>query len=135
MKKIFFTFVILFGFIVSQNSYALGHVSRDCPTLGAKESFTMSWFDNEWLYTYSVLLKKEGLTGSSFEWHQSGSNWEFKMRSAAGIHPWSSGNMDDYWSGVYGIHYWYNSDNNQVEERYTYIADSCDLLNWGINNW
>lgn len=134
MKKILFS-IILLGMLSSQSSYALGYVSRDCPGVGSKESFTMSWFDSEWLYTYSVLFKKVGSSGVSYDWRKSGTSWEYKMRSAAGIFFGYGGDMSDYWAGVYGIHYWYNLDNQQVESRRRYVSQNCDLLNWGVNNW
>ncbi len=135
MKKIMMMLLFLSVFTV-QNSFALGYVSRDCPGAHAKESFTMSWFNPQWLFTYSVLLKKQGQSGMTYDVFRSGAGWEKKMRSNAGIHPWNlSYSMSDYWAGVYGIHYWYNLDSQQVESRRRFINNSCDLLNWGVNNW
>ena len=136
MKKIKNVLILTILTFAFSNAYALGYVSRDCPQVGAKESFTMSWFDSQWIYTFSVLLKKKSTSPYySRDVRNSGSSWEKKMRSAAGIHPLSSDSMSDYWAGVYGVHYWFNLDTMQSERRIKYIAQSCDMLNWGVDNW
>lgn len=136
VKKTVNGFTLIAVLLCCSNANALGYLSRDCPQAGAKESFTMSWLDPEWLFTYSVLLKKTSTSPYyTYDVRKSGNTWEKTWRSGAGIHPYSPGNMSDYWAGVYGIHYYYNLDTKQVEERRRYVSKSCDILNWGVNNW
>jgi hypothetical protein len=107
--------ILTFAF---SNAYALGYVSRDCPQLGTKESITAAWFDSQWMYTFSVSLKKKKDSPYySYDVRNSGSNWEKDWRSHAGILLGFGGDMSDYWAGVYGVHYWFNLDNMQSERR------------------
>jgi len=136
MKRLFVSATLVASLSFSANSLALGYLSRDCPQAGAKESFTVSYFAPELLYTISVLFKKTNNPPYyAYDVHRSGTTWENTWRSAAGIHPWSSGSMSDYWAGVYGIHYYYNRATRQIESRRKFVSRSCDILNWGINNW
>jgi hypothetical protein len=137
MKKEIVGAALIGSLLLSANSFALGYVSRDCPQAGAKESFTMSWLKPEWLYTISVLYKKIGKPphNAVSQVFRSGNTWAQTRRSAAGIHPWSNGTMSDYFAGVYGIHYYYNEATKQIESRRKYVSQSCDILNWGVNNW
>lgn len=134
-RFVFFTIAIALLLPVSQ-AFALGYTSRDCPQANAKEAFTMSWTVDEYLYVYASLLRKTN-TSPSYRWesYNSGSGYHFGRRAAAGIHPYPYVNMDNYWAGVYSTHYYYNRSNRQSERRTKYIARSCDILNWAINNW
>lgn len=130
--KSLYTFLLL---VISASTYAgPGYVSRDCPSAGAKESITVDWsYSGEWFYTQSYHLRK---TSSSpyYKWekHSSGSSWEHTWRSYAGqVGNWLS---NYYYSGVYGIHYWYNLKTGSVEIRRKFVT-SCNLNDWGFNNW
>lgn len=148
MKKIKNVLILTILTLAFSNAYALGYVSRDCPQVGSKESFTMSWLDSQWLYTFSVALKKKNSSPYyTYDVRNSGATWKKETRSAADIifkysgdgdnwyDPESWANMSDYWAGVYGVHYWFNLDAMQSERRVKYIAQSCDMLTWGVDNW
>ena len=121
----------------ASNTNALGYISRDCPAAGAMESFTMSWTNEQWMYTRSFLPRINSGSPNGYNWQEftSGSNWELLNRSAAGIHPWTSISTDLYYRAVYGFHYWYNERTHTTESRSRMVQNDCDLLNWGVNNW
>ena len=132
MKKIFMTLIasmlLLIVFVEAK-----GYVSRDCPLAGAKESITWnSDFSKSWFYTYSVHLRKKGGGKWEWEWHDSGNSWNKNWRSYAGqVGSWL---QNYYYSGVYGIHYYWNPRTGKTERRTKYVRD-CNLMNWGISNW
>jgi len=132
MKKFFLTLIafILFVFVSAE---AKGYVSRDCPWAGAKESITWnSNFSSSWFYTYSGHLRKRPAGKWKWEWHNSGRTWEKTWRSYAG--QVGSFLKNYYYSGVYGIHYYWNTRTRKTERRAKLVRD-CNLMNWGLSNW
>ena len=136
-KYIFLMILLIFACLYNSKLYGLGYVSRDCPSAGAMESFTMSWTSQQWMITRAFLPKKtlSGYRWQKFESSKLVGDWDYKYRSAAGIHPWTSISTDNYYRAVYGFHYWYNQKKYKVEKRAKMIHNSCDVLNWGVNNW
>ncbi len=135
MKKIkWVTIICLTWLFVNTSALAgPGYVSRDCPAAGAKESITVDWTGGgEWFKTISYHLRKRGGGRYEREPHSSGRWWEHTWRSYAGqVGNWLK---NYYYSGVYGIHYWYNTKARRVETRRKFVT-SCNLGTWGFNNW
>lgn len=128
-------YIGLLSFLLVSTSIAgPGYVSRDCPGAGTKESITVDWsFDGEWFYTQSWHLRKQsGSPPYKWEKHTSGNSWQHTWRSYAGqVGNWLK---NYYYSGVYGVHYWYNTQARRVESRRKFVT-SCNLSTWGYNNW
>jgi hypothetical protein len=125
--------------ILATQAHSLGYVSRACPNAGAQEAFTMSWTSNQWMVTRAYLPKIDSTATRGYRWERWDSPaslgvWDHTWRSAAGIHPWTPTSVSNYYNAVYSFHYWYNSSTRKVEKRQNFTT-SCNLLNWGVNNW
>lgn len=135
MKKMMYVILFLLSScFLSVANAGPGYVSRDCPGAGTKESITVDWTGGgEWFYTLSYHVRKQSASpGWRWERHTSGSTWENTWRSYAGQY----GNWlkNYYYSGVYGVHYWYNQQAKRTESRRKFVT-SCNLGTWGFNNW
>ena len=102
-------------------------------------SFTMSWTSKQWKITRAYLPRK---TQNGYTWQRFDSakrqgewDWDYNNSSAAGIHPWTSISTNNYFRAVNGFHYWYNTNTRKVERRSRMVQNTCDILNWGVNNW
>lgn len=117
-----------------------GYVSRSCgPGSGlVKESITVDYWENEYLYTRSYQAKKIS-SSPYYTWERHDSNSGNRL-----IHTWRSYagqnlSLSDWTNGVYylnvhGFHWWYNPTRNRIERRDQGVTN-CNLGAWGVNNW
>ncbi len=125
--------------ILATQAHSLGYVSRACPYASALESFTMSWTSNQFMLTRAYLPKLDFTSEYGYKWERWDSSgnygvWDYTKRSAAGIHPWILVDLYDYLAAIYSFHYWYNFSTHKVEKQENFTT-SCNVLNWGVNNW
>jgi len=139
MKVTFRCFLLIVALMSTTNVLAVGYVTRSCKQAGALEAFTMSWTEPQYMLTRAYLPKIDSSQRRGFRWERFNSHgtlgiWDFTIRSAAGIHPWTPISIFNYFNAVYSYHYWYNRSTHKVERR-QFGTTRCNVLNWGVNNW
>ena len=125
---------IVTAFVSSMSFAGPGYVSRDCAAVTTKESISMAWTGpNEFFFTFSTHYRvANNANGYVSETIKASNDWQLTWRNRAGRVYYSAYN--NYYMGVYGVHYWYNQQFNRIEQRRIFVT-TCYLESWGYNNW
>ncbi|MCU7905992.1 MAG: hypothetical protein KZQ76_09050 [Candidatus Thiodiazotropha sp. (ex Epidulcina cf. delphinae)] len=107
-------------------------ISRDCPGAGAKESITWDFWNPGYMYTQSHHVRKKN-TPPYYEWEKHVSNSDNRLIYTRHSYAGQVGNWikNYYYSGVYGLHWWYNLEARRMESNRKFVTNCNFTTNWG----